>query len=446
MTDTINISTNFSLIKFVSKASSLRKINLTEIFDAVLNGEALEVDESHLKDIFQKELQINVSNLDCCYIKALIESVIYFITTWPKWHSYSEYEDSGLRYGHWFKDFRMYLTCNMNSVLNYLYMPTGAKGTDQSTQTEEATVAPFNLFVEGPFHFVDNIVFSENNGDIVIKQHEAKQWQSLSLTEFLNWPNVSVEVKFPDFSFTRTNSHKYDRFIGLNVDVTSSSEINRIIQVRKLLPDLASQPYTYNFLYCYFFQLCRVLHEVPSISKDRIVELELILSQFLKDVNEIDICNKTMSTNTCVGFRIGNSRYIKVNNSDDLTAKRIDYYEIINPKVDLNLIYFNAKEDCSTLTDQNPVGFESLNQLLHKCKNDKLHKDVVEMRNLVKEKCITYICTICKAHFDGYRAYDYVMTHFREFHNYEDAVKCFKCGKSFKCKRLSGSRWAHLCL
>ncbi|KAK4874907.1 hypothetical protein RN001_014267 [Aquatica leii] len=450
MTD---IRTNFSLIKLVPKVTTLQKIDLNSIFKAVLSGDVLELDETHLKYILENDLTINISKLDERLVKVLSESLIYFMSIWPGWQRSSEYQKGQLQYNDWFEKYRMYLIYKSNFVLTSApkYTKSTTKGHNQSTQTEEKVVAkkvaPFTLFIGGPPAVLNNIVFIEKNGDVVIKQHAGKEWKTLTVTEFLNWPYVAVKVDLPDFKFTRTVSHVYERFVGLKGDTMTFPEMNHIVHITKLKQETDLQPYSYRFFQCYFTQLMKVLGKLPAISQDRITELRFILMQFVKDIEEINVYNKTMSTNACVGFRIGNCRYIRnkkmVNNTVDRNG--INFYEIINPQINLTLARFDVKQDMNNPQQHDPITFESLNQLLFKCNTNAAQEDVTDMVQVVNERCITYTCTLCREHFSGSNAYDQISAHFWYFHKSEQCVLCFKCGKQFEVNDLAGQRWTHPC-
>ncbi|KAK4874908.1 hypothetical protein RN001_014268 [Aquatica leii] len=322
---------------------------------------------------------------------------------------------------------------------------------DESTQTDEKLVlqkvSPYTVFIEGPPAVLNNIVFIEKDGDVVVKQHTGKPWINLSLTEFVNWPHVAVEVQLPDLHLTRTVSHVYDRFIGIKGDTMTFPENSHIIHITKLKSDTELQPYTHRFFQCYVFQLIKVLSILPAISQERLVELRVILMQFLKDIEEINVYSKTMSTNACVGFRIGNCRYIRnkkmVNNTVDRNS--ISFYEIINPQINLMLTRFDVKQDTYKLQQQDITTFESLNQLWFKFNRNNTHEDIVRMVRLVNESCIKYTCTLCKEHFSGFQAYDQISSHFWNFHQSEQSVLCPKCGQQYELKVLAGQRWAHPC-
>ncbi|KAF5294397.1 hypothetical protein FQR65_LT10762 [Abscondita terminalis] len=452
----VEIPINFKLIKLVAKASGSEKVDLDTIFQAVLKGNSLEVDESTLKYIYENDLMVDVSKLTNCQFKLLGEALIYYMSVWPGWQSLDEYEKGKLDYKDWFKMYQMYLMHKYNYVMKtgFMYSKTSDEYDSKGTQTDQPVpsggkkVAPYAVTIGGPPEVLNNIVFIEDNGDILIKQHAGKPWDTLTLVEFLNWPHVSVEVKLPDLSFTRTVSHLYERYIGVKGDPMVVSDVRHIVSIKKLQSNAELQPYTYNFFECYIFQVINVLDQLSCVSKERLAELQIILMQFLKDIDEINVFNKTMSTNVCVSFHIGNSRYIRnkkmVNKGKDLKSTKhpINYYEIIYPQIDLSLNHCNAKQD---LTQLETVTFESLNDLLHKNSIDNLHEDVIKMGQLIKEKCVVYSCTLCKQNFEGFDSYNLLLIHFRCVHKSEQAVLCYKCGKQFEVKELTGGRWAHNC-
>ncbi|KAF5289739.1 hypothetical protein FQA39_LY03656 [Lamprigera yunnana] len=460
----VDITTNFRLIKYVPTKSHFIKIDLIDIFDAVITATSLQIDKSQLASVCENDLHIDLKTYDEKLIKVICEALIYYMTVWPGWQRYHEYKSGTLQRNDWVEKYQKYLNFKIHFVIKSAMQyrkqqfEKHKKVDEKTTQTtQELTTsmsnnyAPYVVTIGGPPTTLNNLVFKEHNNDILLKQHKGKDWVEISCQQFLNWPNVSVTVKLPDISITRKNTHIYNRFVGLKGDTMIVPDMEDIVHITKTteVKQVDLKPYTYNFFSYYFLQLNDVLSKISNIKQNRLDEIKAIFKEYLKDLQEMNLYNMTMCSNIMIGYRIGRCRYVRnkkvtaaSNNQERSSQRGVNFYEIITPQVDIALHHFNVHQD---LHSQNHVSFQSLNALLYKIEGKSSHPDIASLHSFINNESITFSCTLCNENFGGIDAYSNITDHFRKIHKSEQAVLCYKCGKQFEIKFLAKKRWSHRC-
>ncbi|KAF5283514.1 hypothetical protein FQA39_LY17329 [Lamprigera yunnana] len=454
------IITNFCLIKYVPTKPNSNKIDLNTIFDAVISGTPLQVDNSQLSSICENDLHIDLTKLDKKLVKLVCEALIYYMSMWPGWERCNEYRSGKLQRDDWIEKYRKYLNLKGHFVIKSAMQYKQLKDTTEKvTQTESDTItnlsgkfASYTLVIGGPPQTLNNIVFKEHNGSILLKQHVGKDLDELKCQQILNWPHVSVTITLPDISITRKNTHAYNRYLDFKGDTIIFSEIDHVVHITKDVEvnEADMESFTYDYFLHYFVQLYSVFFKIPNMKSDRLEEIMTILKEFARDIKEINLYGMTMAKHVTVGYRIGNCRYVR---NKKMTASKkdqakygqrsVNFYEVITPQVDISLLSFKAEQDLSSV---GKITFQSLNALLNQINNQPLHPDLMSLHYFLNNECITFSCTFCNEDFGGSDACVDTVNHFREHHKSEIPVYCYKCGSQFEISELSENRWSHDCI
>ncbi|KAF2879293.1 hypothetical protein ILUMI_26885 [Ignelater luminosus] len=459
---------DFSLVTFLppskhAKEKPGERTDLFKFFEAVIKSQELEVDQNQLEKMFCIDLTIDTAKLDKRLVGVLGEALVYYMTTWPGWQRSNEYSSGQLQCKEWYERFRQYLIFKSNFIIKNApkFTEEVCKETkDETIQTDisiqmsedDKRTAPYILNVSGPPSILNNIVFMEANGHVLIKQHKERPWCDLRMNEILNWPHVSVEVKLPDIYLSRSNVHKFHRYIAVWGDNRVSSDKKIVSHIKKINQDDENElkVYSYDFISNYLNQLTDTLKKLPGVEQARIQELETIFTEYLADIKEVDVYNCTMCTNMSVAYHIGKCKYIRnkkmvSSNSEkkDTEKTSISFYEILTPHMEFALHYFNVLQDMCT---KDSITFQSLNRLNKLISKSNNEQEVENLKFLVNSACIVYHCTFCNENFSGPYARYNLTTHFSEKHKDEQAVLCLKCYRQFFIKELAKLRWAHNCV
>lgn len=441
---------SLSKIRYIHNRNAEGEVNLNIFFEAILKNEPLEINKAHMESILINDLGIKTQLLNRKLVNVLCEALVYYMSAWPGWQRNSEYRGGNLQLKEWMQRFRQYLIFKSNFIVknSHKFCKEKANVCNRGTQTDESIIrkvlAPYTLVIGGPPNFINNIACNGHNGNIIIMQHPAKPWKKLHLTQFLNWPNVSVHVTLPDISLTRSNIHQTHRFITLTGDSIPFPEVRHITHITKLSSDKEFKPYSHLFFVHYFHQFTSLLQKLTMVKQRRLLELTTIFGEFLKDIREIGVYNVTMSSDASVGFNIGKCKYNRTKRicsmPEAASQNAINYSEIVVPQVDISLHYFNAVQDHNTCSDD--ITFESLNFLLKQLEQLSNMEQFIVMIN---SSCITYKCLQCDTVHRGPDAYNLAVAHFYDSHKSEQTVVCSKCNKEFEIEVLSNSRWSHKC-
>jgi len=439
-------------------STSGTKTDLNRFFAAIVKCEKLEVGEQDFEHFFI-DLMISKEKLNWKLMRVLREALLYYISVWPGWQRNKQYFSGQLSYKAWFERFRQYLIFKSNFIVKNVSrfsddvenVKDATVQTDFSNKSIQKRLAPYTLIVGGPPAVLNNVVFLENKGNILVKQHIEKPWKDLEMSELLNWPHVSVEVRLPDISISRTNTHEWQRFVALGCDVTAIPEVSSIKHIKRTSgnENCELQPFTYAFIEGYVQQLNQLLTKIPNISDIRRLELKTIFAEFLADIKEVGVYNTTMCPNISIGYHIGKNKYIRnkkmVSTDLDKTScglNVINFYEVLMPQVDFVLHHFKTTQDTA---HKSGVAFQTLNKIFYKLLLEKAHQEIADFRFLVNNTCVVYNCTLCVKNFSGPHAHFNLTKHFAQHHKAEQSVLCHKCRRQFDVKTLAGSRWTHIC-
>lgn len=86
------------------------------------------------------------------------------------------------------------------------------------------------------------------------------------MNEILNWPHVSVDVKLPDIHLSRSNVHKFHRYIAVCSDNRTSADKKLISHIKKIKDDESeSKVYSYDFILYYLNQLTDTIKKIPGV-------------------------------------------------------------------------------------------------------------------------------------------------------------------------------------
>uniref|UniRef100_A0A1Y1KEU8 Uncharacterized protein n=2 Tax=Photinus pyralis TaxID=7054 RepID=A0A1Y1KEU8_PHOPY len=439
-----------SNIRYIDRRTSDNEVNLKTFFEAIVHNSPLEVNRGHMESILTNDLNVKTEELNTKLVSVLCEALVYYMSVWPGWQRNSECRGLELQRKEWLERLRQYLIFKSQFIVKNSAKFEGKKAVcDQGTQTDgEKVLAPYSLVIGGPPTFINNIACNGHNGGLIIVKHPEKAWQPLRLCQFLNWPNVDVQVTLPDISLTRSNVHQVHRFIALKGVKPPYPDTPHIAHITKLSKEKEFQPYSYLYFFHYFHQLNVVLRRLkPNVKEHRLRELSAIFAEFLKDIREVGVYDVTMSPDASVGFNIGKCQYTRTKRlhtiPDTNSNESTSYNEIIVPQVDIALHYFNAVQDCRIYSKT--VTFKSLNSLSTTI-SQRPNKEWDHFVKVVNNSCIIYKCLQCKLRFIGPDAYRSAVGHFRERHKSEQTVTCQKCRAQFEIEVLSKDRWSHKCV
>ncbi|KAJ8975534.1 hypothetical protein NQ317_003876 [Molorchus minor] len=230
--------------------------------------------------------------------------------------------------------------------------------------------APFTIALDCPPSVLNSIVFTDSEDDIIIRQHPEMQWSKIDTNQLINWPYIEIEFFSPELSFVRKTCCDYNRYINFINTPLTYEKSDYIEQVEIIDSSHGRNCYTLNLLSCYIKEYLSVLRfgeyrfkieigkkinnfyrvseiyewremkgreecmetrvvfggggvtvwdsewqnrsdsfgwrEYERVDKIDAGKIEVILGEFLKDVEEIDL-NQTMATNTSVVFNIAHS-------------------------------------------------------------------------------------------------------------------------------------------
>lgn len=153
----------------------------------------------------------------------------------------------------------------------------------------------------------------------------------------------------------------------------------------------------------------------------KLTEITSIFKQFLSDIYDINVHNRTIATNANICYNIGGNQYMK---------NQKHYYEVITPKIE-----FNLKKFSDTSTDRS-LKFKSLNE--YKQDVNLLIKDFVENTDVIK-----YSCLFCNINFS---AMTDILHHFQFEHFVHYKVTCLTCDSAtLPISNLAVQRWRPYC-
>lgn len=300
-------------------------------FNIIIRQSPLNIDSDFVKEMLERDFNINPNQLEENLLKILPEMVGHFISNWPGWNKSRDYCSGKITHHDWFKKFTSYMRIRINSFIekgykeavnelkteepNDLTNANQKSYVDHSPQTDNLAVkgfAPFSLDISCSSEMINTLVFASNDKeDVIIQQHNSIPWCTLSFKSLINWPYVSVQFKTDEFSFTRTVCMKYQRYISLlntTHQLLKSDFINNVSIVDK---NQERKCFTYNYLEEFVTQYKSVLGKVREYNfLSNYDDICLLLDNFLLDVKEIDIKN-SMATNTAITFNIGKSIYTR---------------------------------------------------------------------------------------------------------------------------------------
>lgn len=168
----------------------------------------------------------------------------------------------------------------------------------------------------------------------------------------------------------------------------------------------------------------------------KIEEISTILSQFLEDINYINV-NRSFATNTLVRFRLCRHPFIRNKklgspNPKEEIEYRVGYCETITPKIELILRHFKPKQIITS-----NISFEYTDQL----------KKITDRSSNFLRPQIWYKCMFCNITFNHrYDAKEEIIFHMMKEHEVEPHVRCTGCKKQFNVLNLAACRWKHKCV
>uniref|UniRef100_A0A1Y1KC73 Uncharacterized protein n=1 Tax=Photinus pyralis TaxID=7054 RepID=A0A1Y1KC73_PHOPY len=186
-----------SNIRYIDRRTSDNEVNLKTFFEAIVHNSPLEVNRGHMESILTNDLNVKTEELNTKLVSVLCEALVYYMSVWPGWQRNSECRGLELQRKEWLERLRQYLIFKSQFIVKNSAKFEGKKAVcDQGTQTDgEKVLAPYSLVIGGPPTFINNIACNGHNGGLIIVKHPEKAWQPLRLCQFLNWPNVDVQVK-----------------------------------------------------------------------------------------------------------------------------------------------------------------------------------------------------------------------------------------------------------
>ncbi|KAF5294396.1 hypothetical protein FQR65_LT10761 [Abscondita terminalis] len=357
---------NFFQITRQPIQQTAKTYRLLDLFRAVIDDVSITLGVNDMRNILLVDLNVPETNLRQPLLNVLEEVILHYCKTWKGWEKSIDYYKDQFNFQIGFLEILRFIRekCKIVIEQSHVYIEEVAK-----SQLEETTLVtdpskptcPYKLTIGGPPSILNTLVAVIKNDDILIKQHEETPWRTLTASEFLNWPFVSVEVKLLDLELKRVNTHNFQRYIAKANQKLPLPESKFISEVTKLSKD--GKPYTHTFFNFYFIQLFNILRKIQGES--RISELQHIYTQFLMDIKEMNI-HESMCTNTTVQFNIGKQKYsrsklmVGTNNENKNGLRAINYVEHIIPQIDLTLHKCTAAQDMS---DTKSVTFKRLNTI-----------------------------------------------------------------------------------
>lgn len=419
---------------------------LKKCFQTLIDRKQLFMAPAVTMEIYKSDLNIPLSEYDDVLQGVLLESIVYFMVVWPGWKNSVAYFKGQLRYKDFYEEFKQYLITQLKEVIanEETYKKKSKRisrttGVDQQTQTEavsDTNIKPecdFGLQIDAAPKDLNSLVFFASEKDIVLKKYSTREWEGLTFQQLLNYPHFGIQVKMMDLSFSRVNDNDYSRYLSYSdkIPVTPSEE--HVASVRAAKDCNKQYGYSCDYIREYVHQYIEVLaRRNKNISSEDILDLSKVCNELINDIEEININNKSMATNTVVKFNIGGLKYVRnkkmatnLRNSK-MQSKPINYCETIIPKMTVTLEIFNAIQDMNA----DKISFLGLNSV-YADNSKKLPPKLV------------YMCTFCKLYFYNKQG---VINHFKEEHGAEQPVLCFKCKKQFEIPFLAGNRWKHECL
>ncbi|XP_023013957.1 uncharacterized protein [Leptinotarsa decemlineata] len=434
------------------KSSGLRKC-----FAALVDRKQVNLDLDVLVLMLKHELLVNLDTLDKNLSQIMPFMLVFYIRNWPGWQRSKEYYSGKLSFRDWYEKFRQYIVVRMNFLIKNGYnqaldmIRTEKKEENESrnlnkkyqshgTQTDNLmpkVLAPFSLSIQCPPKVVNSLFFTDSGDDIVLQQHQELPWMQIGLLELLNWPHIGVEFKSPELTFRRFNRSEYIRYLNLTNCPIASENPDFIEQVEILDPTTGRNCYTLKLLKSYTKQYFDVIKEVDGVCLKSIKIMELVVEEFLKDIEEIGM-NDTMASNTSVLFNIGRGFFVRnkkmAKKSKSLGPKtEVGYCETYIPKMETQLQFFKGVQD----TSSEEITFSYLNILKNVISfNPKAEHSRTSIPVLV------FHCIFCGVHCS--KSTD-ILKHLETSHGMERNFSCLKCMKSLPVANLAKSRWKHDC-
>lgn len=419
---------------------------LKKCFQTLIDRKQLFMAPAVTMEIYKTEFNIQLSEYDDVLQNVLLESIVYFMVVWPGWKKSVAYFKGQLRYKDFYEEFKQYLITQLKEIIanEEMYKKNAKKlansnAVDQETQTEakfDASIKPesdFGLQISAAPKTLNSLVFFASENDIVLKKYTTREWEGLTFQQLLNYPHFGIQVKMMDLSFSRVNDNDYSRYLSYSDQIPVTPSEERVSSVRAVKDGFKQYGYSCDYVREYVRQYIEVLTRTnKNISSEDIHDLQKVCGELVSDIEEINVNNKSIATNTVVKFNIGGLKYVRnkkmatnIRNSKT-KSKPINYCETIIPKVTTTLEIFNAIQDMS----KSDISFIGLNS------------QYTDYSKKLPPKLL-YICTFCKLYFYNK---DSIINHFKEEHGAEQPVLCFKCKKQFEIAFLAGNRWKHDCL
>ncbi|KAJ8931590.1 hypothetical protein NQ314_015452 [Rhamnusium bicolor] len=305
------------------KKDNVKNAGLKKCFTALVDRKQINLDVEVLRLMLRKELQINLDTLDEHLASVMPLMLVVYMKSWPGWQRSKEYFSGKLNFKEWYEKFRQYIVLRLNFLIKNGYgnvveeIQCDKKNEaalrnpnrvciERGTQTDNLApkgFAPFKISIECPPSVINSVVFTDSADDIVIRQHPDIQWSKIDIKQLIHWPNIEVEFSSPELSFRRRSCCEYNRYINFVNTPLTFEKVDYIDQVEIIDPSNGRNCYTLNMLSCYVTEYLTILKSIASI-KEYVSKIEIIINEFLKDIEEIDM-NKTMASNTSVVFNIG---------------------------------------------------------------------------------------------------------------------------------------------
>ncbi|KAJ8948105.1 hypothetical protein NQ318_008458 [Aromia moschata] len=444
-----------------NKKDSVRNNGLKKCFAALVDRKQVNLDEDVLKLMLKKELQINLDALDENLSSVLPIMLVTYMKAWPGWQRSKEYYSGKLNFKDWYDKFRQYIVLRLNFLIKSGYntiieeiKQDRRKAIAQSNPNKAVVergmqtdylapkgLSPFAISIDCPPSVLNSILFADAGDDIIIRQHPDIPWSKIDMKQLIHWPYVEIEFFSPELSFRRRTCFEYNRYINFINTPFTYDKSDYIEQVEIINTsnerNLGRNCYTLKMLSCYVKEYVNVLKLVNDMDKAEVSKIEIILNEFLKDIEEIDM-NNTMATNTSVVFNIGRCVFHRNKKLSKGTFKTgtgtdVGYCEIIVPKMETALNFFKGVQDVETPD----VTFKYLNIL-------KANLATNNSKSILgsAQPIIVYKCNFCNVSF---KTDSEILTHFEQLHKMDPNVLCLKCKKAYTICFLTNMRWKHVC-
>ncbi|KAG5895527.1 hypothetical protein JTB14_010671 [Gonioctena quinquepunctata] len=439
------------------KKDNPKNSGLKKTFTALVDRKQVNLDLEVLKLMLKHELLVNMDSLDENLSSLMPFMLVSYIKNWPGWQRSKEYYSGKLNFREWYEKFRQYIVVRLNFLIKNGYnqaidmiredrknesnqLNPNRSFQEHGTQTDYLApkgLAPFAISIQCPPKVLSSLVFTDSGDDIIMRQHPDLPWIPIGILELINWPHIGVEFLSPELSFKRYNRSEYVRFLNLTNSPLVHEKPDFIEQVEILDPSNGRNCYTLKLLQSYANQYIDILKSVNKVSQSFVENVEVIIGQFLKDVEEIDM-NNTMASNTSVLFNIGRSTFVRnkkiSKGNTSLTGSKVEvgYSETFVPKMETHLNYFKGVQDIST----SEVTFSYLNIL------KKMLASNTDVAGSTWAPVLVFHCLFCNTQYNTHTG---ILKHLEHEHRIEPNFMCVKCMKPVPISSLAKIRWKHVC-